>query len=447
MSDRRLLVTVYCLLITDRMNFEEAFSIADSSVFEKTGKHLSDVEKIILEGAWNGQNYEKIADAAGYSPDYIRGDAAPKFWKLLSEAFGEQVKKTNFRAALERKAQLEPPQPLDIGFYVDRPPIETNCCATIVQPGALIRIKAPQKMGKTLLLEKILSYARQQGYKTVKLDFELADNSVLASLKTFLQWLCVDVSDSVGVEDKVEDYWRDLYGLNKNCTRYFQKYLLPTIECPLVLALDNFDRLFEYPTIFNDFCHLLRGWYETAKQGDRLGNLWKQLRLIVVHSTEVYPTLDTNHSPFNVGSAIELPEFTSEQVNAIAQHYQIDAKQLGENGLTSLMATVGGHPYLIQQALEYLRDRNLSLPHLLETAPTEAGLYSNYLRSHLWNLQHNPKLETAYRQVVNSSEPVMLDSEVAFKLRSMGLVKPIGNDCVPSCELYRQYFSVRLAGG
>ena len=37
--------------------------------------------------------------------------------------------------------------------------IETECYQTILQPGALIRIKAPSKMGKTPLLNNILAYA------------------------------------------------------------------------------------------------------------------------------------------------------------------------------------------------------------------------------------------------------------------------------------------------
>jgi hypothetical protein len=32
----------------------------------------------------------------------------------------------------------------------------------------------------------------------------------------------------------------------------------------------------------------------------------------------------------------------------------------------------------------------------------------------------------------------------AFKLRSMGLVKFQGNEVVPLCKLYRQYFGHRL---
>ena len=76
-------------------------------------------------------------------------------------------------------------------FYVERPPIEQNCYQAIIEPGALLRIKAPAKMGKTLLLEKILEYGNQKNYKTVKFDFQLADPSVLTDLKTFLQWFLV----------------------------------------------------------------------------------------------------------------------------------------------------------------------------------------------------------------------------------------------------------------
>ncbi len=42
-------------------------------------------------------------------------------------------------------------------LYIERPPIEEKCYKEIVKPWALIRIKSPQKMGKTLLLEKLLN--------------------------------------------------------------------------------------------------------------------------------------------------------------------------------------------------------------------------------------------------------------------------------------------------
>lgn len=327
------------------------------------------------------------------------------------------------------------------GIYIERPPIEQKCYDAIVQPGALIRIKAPQKMGKTFLLEKILDHARVQGYQTAKLDLKLADIDVLANLKTFLQWLCVDVADSLELEPQLDKYWQDIFGLNKNCTRYFQKYLLSVNDQPITLAIDNFERLFNYTEIFPQFCLLLRGWYETAKQGDKIGNIWKKLRLVVVHSTESYPSLDTNHSPFNVGLPIELPEFSLRQVVELANQSQLE---MGDEALSQLMEMVGGHPYLVQQMITHLRSQQKPLEELLRIAPTEQGIFSDHLRQQLWHLQHNPQLEAGYKRVVMTNAPIRLDTEVAFKLHSLGLVKLVSNDCVPSCDLYRQYFSIRL---
>ena len=335
-------------------------------------------------------------------------------------------------------------------IYIERPPIEDRCYKAIVQPGALIRIKAPQKMGKTLLLEKILDYGRQQGYETVKLDLKLADNSTLTDLKTFLRWLCVNVSDTLNLEDKRDEYWQDNLGINTGCTRYFQRYLLLNINTYLIFAIDNFERLFEHPNIFSEFCLLLRSWYETAKQGDRMGKIWKKLRLVVVNSTEVYPTLDINRSPFNVGLAIELPEFNQQQIEEMVKLYELNGL-LPENGLNHLISLVGGHPYLLQEAITSLSSANanlksqkMSLEELLTLAPTEQGIFSYHLRQQLEALQNDSQLEEGYKRVIVANEPAQLSSEITFKLHSLGLVKIVRNDCIASCNLYRQYFLARL---
>ncbi|MGB3638458.1 MAG: AAA-like domain-containing protein [Rivularia sp. (in: cyanobacteria)] len=332
---------------------------------------------------------------------------------------------------------------IDTNVYTERPPIEEKCLKAILQPGALIRIKAPQKMGKTLLLEKILDYSRLQGYQTAKLDLKLADKSTLTDLKTFLQWLCSDVADILEKQPNLNDYWRDNLGLNTSCSRYFQRYLLDSLNTPLVLAIDNFERLFTYENIFSEFCLLLRSWYETAKQSDRMGKIWKKLRLVVVNSTEVYPTLDINRSPFNVGLAIDLPEFSQSQVEKIVRKYQLD-NQLREQEIIQLMSLVGGHPYLIQEAMSNLKNQEMSLESLLNLAPTSQGIFSSHLGQQLETLQANSQLELAYKGVIQSLEPIQLNPEITFKLHSMGLVKILRNDCVSSCDLYRQYFSVFL---
>jgi hypothetical protein len=88
------------------MNFEPKLSIVNSALFERFGRYLNDVETAILIGSLQKQTYDKIAEDSGYSESYVRRDVGPKLWKMLSEALGEQVSKTNFQTALERRLLL-----------------------------------------------------------------------------------------------------------------------------------------------------------------------------------------------------------------------------------------------------------------------------------------------------------------------------------------------------
>ncbi|MDZ7952433.1 AAA-like domain-containing protein [Nostoc sp. DedQUE09] len=322
-------------------------------------------------------------------------------------------------------------------FYVERPPIESRCNETILKPGSLIRIKAPRQMGKTSLMARILHQASQQDYLTVPLSFQLADGKVFADLDKFLRWFCASVGRRLRIPNKLTDYWDEIFGSKDNCTAYFEEYLLAEINQPLVLGLDEVDCVFQYPEIAADFFGLLRAWHEDGKNRE----IWKKLRLVVVHSTEVYIPLNINQSPFNVGLPIELPEFNAQQVLDLAQRHGLN---WSFNQVEQLMTMVGGHPYIVRMALYRIARKDITLDLLLQKAPTEAGPYSDHLRRHLWNLEQHPELAAAIKKVVAATSPVRLNSIECFKLLSMGLLQQQGNDVTPRCNLYRQYFRDRL---
>ncbi len=326
-------------------------------------------------------------------------------------------------------------------FYIDRPPIESRCYETITQPGALIRIKAPRQMGKTSLMARILHHAERQGSQTVAVSLQLADRRVFSSLNTFLQWFYASVSlelDRLDL-DRLAKYSQlgEVIGSNQSCKAYFEQCLLPELNGPLTLGLDEVDRLFEFPEIADDFFGLLRSLHEEAKRRD----IWKQFRLIVVYSSEVYIPLDVNKSPFNVGLPIELPEFTPAQVMELARRHHLN---WNSNSVETLMELVGGHPYLVRLALYHIAREDVTLTQLVQESPTETGLYGDHLRRHLWNLEKYPPLTQAMKAVVSQVDPVRLPAEQGFKLQSMGLVKMTGNDCTPRCRLYAEYFGDRL---
>lgn len=86
------------------METEAALEFVRAEVLAKTGKPLSDIEAVVLEGAWNGKTYEEMAVSSGYAVNSLKNDAGPRFWKTLSlHVFGEKVSKANLRAVLDRQ--------------------------------------------------------------------------------------------------------------------------------------------------------------------------------------------------------------------------------------------------------------------------------------------------------------------------------------------------------
>lgn len=331
----------------------------------------------------------------------------------------------------------------DAKYYIRRVPYEGQCYQAVLKPGALIRLKAPQQMGKRLLIERVLELVRAKGYRTLTLSFELADSTVFADLRQFSRWFCARVGQDLGLPNQLNEYWDDIFGCNSNTTDYFQNYLLDKIGIPFVLVLQKVDRVFEHPVIADDFCRLLRGWYDMARRGDDTSLIWQKLRLFVVHSTEVYSSLDINHSPLaGVGLEVELPEFSPPEVEDLVKRHGL-RWTLAE--VKQLMAMIGGHPYLVHKALDYLKHDSITLKQFLQLAPTEAGPFSDHLRRHLWNLQQSPSLVSALAEVVTSNSWVSIPSEEAFKLYSMGLLTLQGNSVMPRCDLYRRYFGDRLS--
>lgn len=82
----------------------------------------------------------------------------------------------------------------------------------------------------------------------------------------------------------------------------------------------------------------------------------------------------------------------------------------------------------------------------MQNAPTAEWAYGEHLRRHLYSLQEHPNLLAAMKRVIAVDEPIRIDATEAFKLSSMGLVRFSGNDVVPLCDLYRQYFREMLGG-
>ena len=339
------------------------------------------------------------------------------------------------------------PVGLTSGFYVDRPPSEELSYREIDRPGALIRIQAAQKVGKTSLLFRILDQAEEKGYQAIYLNLDLVDNELLFDLDKFLRWFCTTVTRKLKLPNKLNIYWDSEFGGSKiNCESYFEDYLLEELDRPLVLGLDDVDRIFDNEQarsheqsklVVQEFFSLLRAFHENSKHS----RAWGKLRLVIAYSTEAYIPLDINQSPFKVGLPVELPGFSDQQVEYLASQHGLE---WSHEQIKQLVGLVGGHPYLIRLALYHASQNNFTVEAILKSAAKEFGFFGDYLRGILLELEGYPDLKEALKAVVNSEAPIWLDPKLGFKLNSLGLVTLNGNRVALSCDLYKQFFQRKL---
>ncbi|CCQ59460.1 MULTISPECIES: AAA-like domain-containing protein [Crocosphaera] len=405
----------------------KVWELAEAASHETYKKQMTDLYSCFSSDKPNG------------CPELLPGHKGPGKFQILRE----WLKDIKYPEWKPESPIIIVENPSPDGDYIPRPPIEKDCYQTILKPGALIRIKSPEKTGKTSLLNLILDYAENNDCRKVYLNLRSAESAMFSSLDKFLRWFCANISRELGLKPQLDDYWdEELFGSLVSCKTYFQSYVLENIDRPLVLGLDNLDRIFEYADIAKDFLPMLRYWHEEANNLE----IWQNLRLVIANSTEVYIKLDANQSPFNVGKQVKLPGFNLEQVLNLAKVYKLDWEENPEQEQFSndLIEMVGGHPYLVDLALKALAAQKISQEKLLVEAPTQGGIYSSHLRRHWDNLQSSPELAEGMKEVVKSDSGVQLEPSVAYKLESMGLINLLGDEAKPSCQLYHRYFADNL---
>ena len=429
-------------------------------------RKLTPAERIVLGQTWNKQTYDQMAQHSGYGDAHLK-DTGYKLWRAISQALGQRVTKKSLLFVLrehlelpsltsaptvaveERSAQtilrpVSPPQypsgPLspDSPLYINRPPNEDLAHSEIQRSGGFLRIKAPQKMGKTSLVFRLIQAAHHQNYKTANLDLQSIDKAAFKSTEVFLEWFCLRVSQELKLPPKLHEYWDSSMGYKVSSELYFQEYILAQTQTPIVLFISAVEDLIEHPKLAQDFFPLLRYWHEKAKWSQA----WKRLRIVISHSTEIYVPLKINQSPFNIGQSLKLPRFSAAQIYELALRYGLE--QINLEHAQKLVSLVGGHPYLVNVFFYHLTTQEISLEALMHKASTPSGIYSDHLRNYLIILNHEPDLAMALKQIVTTKESLELDAVTLYRLESLGLIQVKGYQAIPSCEVYRSYFQQQL---
>jgi Cdc6-like AAA superfamily ATPase len=176
--------------------------------------------------------------------------------------------------------------------------------------GSPILIEGARQMGKTSLFVRAVAHVRTPQYIIVDFNFQLLDEQHLENLERLLRYLADALHERLRLATSADVIWQRPVGSKEKLTSFIRDHVLLPARMPVVVVMDEVDRVFTRP-YQHDFFGLLRSWHDERARDA----LWEKLTLIPAYSTDPRQAIrDLNQSPFNVGYKIDLRDFSFDEV-------------------------------------------------------------------------------------------------------------------------------------
>jgi len=328
--------------------------------------------------------------------------------------------------------------PLDSNFYVVRD-TDQDFLNAIRRHDSIVLVKGARQMGKTSLLARGLQQARSTGAAVVLTDFQKLNAADLESIENFFLALSDMIYDQVDVDTEPQQAWNPRRGASINFERYIRRVVLPQVNGPLVWAMDEVDRLLTCQ-FGSEVFGLFRSWHNERSLDP--SSPWEDLTLAIVYATEPHLFItDPNQSPFNVGTKLELKDFSVEQVADLNERYGSPLQHSQE--VARYWSLVAGHPYLVHNGIYEMKKRGLSLPGFEAIADREEGPFGDHLRRIMVLLGRDQTLTEVMRELLRGNPCPTTDS--FYRLHSTGLVAGhSAREARVRCPLYANYLERHL---
>ncbi|MGF1488172.1 MAG: AAA-like domain-containing protein [Prochloraceae cyanobacterium] len=353
-----------------------ALNFLRSNLSKRQETNLNDHQITIFVMLWDNSeiNYEEIGEITGRTGRSV-GDAARGLYEKIQHGIPDVGKidrysfKSSLKSCLEKKSSkklqtnqntpenfltkvisaknlnqsnLRKPQIFSRDkFYITREN-EELALKQLSKPGGLVRLEGAEQKGKTLSMISILSELND--CYIIYIDpIEEATKEILQDVDNFFLWFCRIISRKLFIKapskEFWEEFWDDDFGGKSNAGYYLEDYLLPQLDRPLILAIDNLRSLFEHPIVANDVLRLFRAWYDKAEKAPQT-QVAQKLRLILAYRENPL-SLEQENSPFNVGYSIYLSDFKAKEILSLASLYKLTWQQ---QDAETLLSKTGGNP-------------------------------------------------------------------------------------------------------
>lgn len=334
----------------------------------------------------------------------------------------------------------------DAPSYVTRP-ADDELFDRIVA-GQYCYILTPRQMGKSSLMIRTAERLRTRGFQTA-----IVDLSGLGTQATGEQWYlgivkCLAQDLHLAVEP--EQWWRERGAItpSQRFDIFVHDAVLTEVANPIAVFVDEIDSTLKL-TFADDFFAAIRHTYNLRAR-DPIYD-----RLIFVLLGVVAPTdliKDRTRTPFNIGHAIDLQEFSRADVGPLETEIERLYPGQGQRILDHIFRWTNGHPYLTQKLCQEIAgtsapawanaeiDRLVEALFLGEEAQQEDNI--QFVNNYVEASSERRQLVQIYRRIY-AGEAVKEDerSPTQNRLKLTGLVRAKGGALLLRNEIYHQVFN------
>ena len=306
-----------------------------------------------------------------------------------------------------------------------------------VKLGEFCYILNSRQMGKSSLRVQTMRSLQAEGYACAAIDLSEIGNRQIALEQWYAGFTYILVS-SFNLFDLVDlrTWWREHQFLSpvQRLSEFINKILLENVPENIVIFIDEIDSAINLDFEIDDFFILLRTCYNKRADFPKYNRLTFVLLGVATPSQLIR---DKNHTPFNIGQAIQLGGFQLPEAQPLLQGL-LGRVSNPQAVLEEVLAWTSGQPFLTQKICKKICSFPLPIP-----VNSEAEWIGNLVQKQVienWESQDEPEhlktirdrllsnkqrvasLLKLYLQILHLGEVVVDDSPEQRELLLSGLV-------------------------
>ena len=219
----------------------------------------------------------------------------------------------------------------------------------LCQNGTFTYVLTARQMGKSSLMVHTAERLATVGTHVALLD--LTKLGVKASADQWYLGLLTELADQLGLALDVLDWWHTHahLPLAQRLNRFCTEVVLRELAGPVVIFIDELDTTLSLD-FTDDFFAVIRALYNARADDAHV----RRLTFVLIGvATPGDLIRDPKRTPFNLGTQVELDDFTLEEAAPFAEGFGLPEAE-AQTVLGHVLAWTGGHPYLTQRLCQAL---------------------------------------------------------------------------------------------